>query len=76
MDHFDFVTVAGAALSSVSGILIWLWRHSMRLTSVEVSVKNNADNIRNNSARSDAQHAQIMASFRRLEDKIDRKVDR
>ena len=76
MDHFDVVAVLSTIGSAMGAILIWLWRHSMRLTSVEVNVKNNAENIKNNATRSDTQHAQIMASFARLEDKIDRKADR
>lgn len=80
VDHSDIVNtliaVGTVAATAVLGLFTWLWRHSTRLTSAEVNIKNNQDNIRQTALRSDTQHAQIMASLTRLEDKLDRKVDR
>lgn len=80
VDHSDIVNLLIAAgtiaTTALLGMLSWLWRHSTRLTSAEVMIRNNRDNIRQTAMRSDTQHAQIMASLTRLEDKLDRKVDR
>lgn len=80
MDHSDVVNVLIAAgilwLTAVGGLIQWLSRHSSRLTTNEANTANNTKQIDQNSARADAQYSQITQMLTRIEDKLDRKVDR
>lgn len=72
MTHQDIMTLVvfiGGALMILTG---WLWRHSTRLTTTEVKIENNIQNIRDNAYRADTQFASIQAALHRIEDKMDR----
>ena len=67
------------AIASASGLIIvisWLLRHSSRLTSAEVQIQGLRDNAKEDRERADRQNSNIMAALIRIEDKVDRKMDR
>lgn len=80
MNHTDVVNILIAVgvmwLGGIGGLIQWLSRHSSRLTTTEANTANNTKQIDANLARSDAQYSQITAMLTRIEDKLDRKVDR
>ena len=80
MSHSDVVNILISLgtlfVLAIGGLIQWLSRHSSRLTTTEANTANNTKQIDANLARSDAQHSQTMAALTRIEDKLDRKVDR
>lgn len=80
MNHGDVVQIfiaVGAAIVAILGSFVgWLWRHSTRLTRVEVRTDGVELGQQQDRSRNDAVWSDIRASLVRIEDKIDRKVDR
>ena len=63
-------------VTAIGSLIQWLSRHSSRLTTTEANITNNTKSIDMNATRSDNQYLGIMQMLRRIEDKLDRKMDR
>lgn len=75
----DVVNIIGAicGASLLIGTFVgWLLRHGSRLTGAEVRIQSLADNAESDRRRNDTQWQQISSALVRIEDKLDRKVDR
>ncbi len=72
------LVIAGASVTvpAIGGMLVWLWRHSTRLTGAEVRIEGLQRDHSEAKRRSEAQFVQISATLTRIEDKLDRKADR
>lgn len=72
------LVIAGASVTvpALAGMLAWLWRHSTRITSAEVRIEGLQREHNDAQRRGEAQFVQITATLTRIEDKLDRKVDR
>lgn len=77
MDVLSLV-IAGASVTvpAIGGMLVWLWKHSTRLTGAEVRIEGLQNQHNDAQRRGEAQFVQITATLTRIEDKLDRKVDR
>ena len=73
MDHSDVVNLVIASATLLAGVVIgftsWLWKHSSRLTANEVQTEEIGKRL-------DRHEQHIYAALTRIEDKLDRKVDR
>lgn len=79
LNETDIVNIIGAVCGTliVIGTFVgWLLRHGSRLTGAEVRLQALAENAESDRRRHDAQWQQISAALLRIEDKLDRKVDR
>jgi len=77
MNALALVIAAGSVLiPALGGMLVWLWKHSTRLTGAEVRIEGLTANHADAQRRGEAQFGQITATLTRIEDKLDRKVDR
>lgn len=79
LNETDIVNIIGAVCGTliVIGTFVgWLLRHGSRLTGVEVRLQALAENAESDRRRHDAQWQQISSALVRIEDKLDRKVDR
>lgn len=75
----DVVNIIGAicGASLLIGTFVgWLLRHGSRLTGAEVRIQSLSDNAESDRRRNDTQWQQISSALVRIEDKLDRKVDR
>ena len=76
MSTSDLIAIAAIALPTVGVILGWLWRHSTRLTGAEIRIEGLTANAEADRRRSDAVYQDIRATLTRIEEKLDRKVDK
>ncbi|HET6805731.1 MAG TPA: hypothetical protein VFH59_09855 [Frateuria sp.] len=76
MDTQTLIALAAVLVPSIGVILSWLWKHSTRLTAVEVRLDGAEDNAVEDRRRAESFYQDIRASLIRIEDKIDRKADR
>ncbi|HXS04829.1 MAG TPA: hypothetical protein VN731_10155 [Rhodanobacter sp.] len=76
MTDSDYISLIVGGGSLVVIIVGWLLKHSARLTSTEVRVENLASNARDDRERADRQNNNIMGALIRIEEKVDRKMDR
>lgn len=76
MNTSDLIAIAAIGIPAVGVILGWLWKHSTRLTSAEVRIEGLQNQHNDAQRRGEAQFVQITATLTRIEDKLDRKVDR
>jgi hypothetical protein len=65
-----------AAIGVFGAFIGWLLKHGSRLASAEIMIGVNSKAIDQNSTRADGQFGQISAALVRIEDKIDKKMDR
>lgn len=77
MDVLNLV-IGGASVTvpTIGAILVWLWKHSTRLTGAEVRIEGLQNQHNDAQRRGEAQFVQITATLARIEDKIERKQDR
>lgn len=75
-DIVNLLAAIGALLLVLGGFISWLLRHGSRLTAVEVRMQSIAENAENDRRRNDSMWSQISSALVRIEDKLDRKVDR
>jgi hypothetical protein len=75
-DIVNLLGAVGALLLVLGGVIGWLLRHGSRLTAVEVRMQSLAEFAAEDRRRNDAALTSIWSVLRRIEDKIDRKVDR
>lgn len=76
MSTSDLIAIAGIGLPTVGAIIAWLWRHSTRLTASEIRIEGLTANAEADRRRSDAVYQDIRATLTRIEEKLDRKVDK
>lgn len=75
-DVVNLVVAIATVLIVIGGFIGWLLRHGSRLTSVEVRMESIAENAERDRIRNDSMWSQISSALVRIEDKLDRKVDR
>jgi hypothetical protein len=76
MNTSDLIAISAIGLPTVGAIIAWLWRHSTRLTGAEIRIEGLTSNAEADRRRSDQLYQDIRATLTRIEDKLDRKVDR
>jgi hypothetical protein len=76
MDSSAVIAVAAVLTPIVGGIVAWLWKHSTRLTGAEIRIEGLQREHADAQRRGETQFSQITATLTRIEDKLDRKVDR
>lgn len=76
MNTSDLIALAAVGIPTVGGIIAWLWRHSTRLTASEIRIEGLTANAEADRRRSDAVYQDIRATLTRIEEKLDRKVDK
>ena len=76
MSTSDLIAIAAVGIPTVGGIIAWLWRHSTRLTASEIRIEGLTANAEADRRRSDAVYQDIRATLTRIEEKLDRKVDK
>jgi len=76
IDVVNLIVAMGSILVVLGGFIGWLLRHGSRLTGVEVRLQAVAENAESDRRRNDSMWAQISQALIRIEDKLDRKVDR
>lgn len=75
-DVVNLVVAIATVLIVIGGFIGWLLRHGSRLTSVEVRLESISENAERDRIRNDSMWSQISSALVRIEDKLDRKVDR
>lgn len=76
MNTSDLIALAAVAIPTVGGLIAWLWKHSTRLTASEIRIEGLTANAEADRRRSDAVFQDIRATLVRIEEKLDRKMDR
>jgi hypothetical protein len=79
MNESGIVNLLGAICAAglvLGGFISWLLRHGSRLTTVEVRQQGLIESAAEDRRRNDAQLTGIWNALRRIEDKIDKKMDR
>lgn len=80
LDHHDWMQILGGAASTALLITValvgWLARHAQRLTIVERDVQLMREVRAEDLRRTEVVWLDIRARLARIEDKLDRKVDR
>jgi hypothetical protein len=75
-DLSTWLAITIAAIGVFGAFIGWLLKHGSRLSSAEIMIGVNSKAIESNSNRADGMFSQISAKLDRIEDKIDKKVDR
>lgn len=72
MDLSTFTNLFLGGIGIIAALMGWLWRHSVRLTRVEVQQDNNSRRINENAARTATDFQDIKGALIRIEDMVSR----
>lgn len=72
----NWAYVAFGCLGLAGSLIGWLWRHSTRLTRAETRIDGLRETAAEDRRRSEGTITAIFQQLARIEDKIDRKVDK